>query len=87
MRALPFPLMAHLARRAMAGFGALRPSTLQFLLGSMPLDAPSHQVSASPRAQVNETGEGVQLALDVGTASAEDDACCAGGLELGEAGS
>jgi hypothetical protein len=48
---------------------------------------PSRQVSASPRAQVNETGEGVQLALDVGTAGAEDDAGCAGGLELGEAGS
>ena len=48
---------------------------------------PSHQVPASPRAQVNETGEGVQLALDVGTAGAEDDAGRAGGLELGEAGS
>jgi hypothetical protein len=48
---------------------------------------PSHLVPDSPRAQVNETGEGVQLALDVGAAGAEDDACCAGGLELGEAGS
>ena len=48
---------------------------------------PNHRASTSPRAQVDETGEGVQLALDVGAAGAEDDAGCAGSLELGEAGS
>jgi len=32
----------------------------------------------SPRAQVDEAGKGVQLALDVGAAGAEDDASGAG---------
>jgi hypothetical protein len=44
-------------------------------------------VPDSPRAKVNETGEGVQLTLDVGPTGAKDDSCCAGGFELGDAGS
>ena len=39
-----------------------------------------------PRAQVDKSGKGVQLALDVGAAGAEDDAGGARSLEFGDAG-
>src|SRR5262249_40101582 len=48
--------------------------------------SPDYRASVSARAQVDEAGKGVQLALGVGAAGAEDDASGAGSLELGEAG-
>src|SRR5262245_46380738 len=46
----------------------------------------NRRASASPRTQLDQTGEGVQLALDVGAAGAEDDSGGAGRLESREAG-